>query len=143
MNTHVITLWKGGAVFLTEEQNEKMRDFGKEDKAIINGRQVYGSNIADIVPIDTYYKENPKETPTPEYKMLKTGEDEEDPLTRERYLNMARSTLKGLRKYIDESANPTPTALALAKKLVKNIEDAKNGTGKFAQTQKELISQLN
>ena len=143
MNTHVITLWKGGAVFLTEEQNEKMRDFGKDDKAIINGRQVYGSNIADIVPIDTYYKENPKETPTPEYKMLKTGEDEEDPLTRERYLNMARSTLKGLRKYIDESAKPTPTAIAIAKKLVRKIEDVKCGAEKFAISQADLIKELN
>ena len=140
MNTHVITLWKGGAVFLTEEQNEKMRDFGKDDKAIINGRQVYGANIADIVPIDKYYEENPKELPTPKYKQLEAPI--EKPLTRERYLHSARSTLKGLRQYIDGSSNPTPTALLIAKNLAKKIKDANEGVGSFAKSQIELINQL-
>jgi len=117
-----------------------MRDFGKDDKAIINGRQVYGANIADIVPIDKYYEENPKELPTPKYKQLEAPI--EKPLTRERYLHSARSTLKGLRQYIDGSSNPTPTALLIAKNLAKKIKDANEGVGSFAKSQIELINQL-
>ena len=138
MNTHVITLWKGGAVFLTEEQNEKMRDFGKDDKAIINGRQVYGANIADIVPIDKYYEENPKELPTPVYKELKA--EEMKPLTRNRYINASESMLRGLQKYIRESDNPSEWSLKAEKKLKIRIENAKNGIGGFAKSQIELIN---
>ena len=143
MKTHILLTYSGSRVELTQEQHDKFIDFGLADKIIIDGHLIKGNNISEIVPLAVYYKDHPKETPTPEYKMLKTGEDEEDPLTRERYLNMARFTLKGLRKYIDESAKPTPTALAIAKKLVEKIKDAKENKGEFEKTQKELISQLN
>jgi len=138
MKTHVIKLWKGGTVFLDKEQHAKMRDVGKEDKVIINGRDVYGSNIADIVPIDTYYKENPKELPTPVYKELKA--EEMKPLTRNRYINASESMLRGLQKYIRESDNPSEWSLKAEKKLKIRIENAKNGIGGFAKSQIELIN---
>ena len=140
MKTHIIVTYTGSKIEITAEQELKLRHLGKDDKVYIDSHLVKGSNIAEVLPIETYYQNHPKERPMPEYKALKAPEIK--PLTRERYINACRSTLRGIRQYIDNSPKPTPTALEIAKKIVKNIEDAKNGTGKFAKSQQEFVNQL-
>ena len=154
MTTHLVLTFSGSKIPVNEEQHDRLRNLGLKDNISIDGHFIKGSSISEIIPIEDYYMDHPKERPAPGFKMIELSQEEKDrmykerqealePLTRERYIHACRSTLKGLRKYIDESAKPTPTAIALAKKLVDKIKDVKGGAEAFAKSQKELISQLN
>ena len=140
MKTHIITTYTGDKYEITADQERQLETLGKNDKISINGSIIYGGNISGVPKIEDYYRNHPQERPMPEYKALEAPKEE--PLTRERYVNCARQTLKGIRQYIDESPNPTPTALLIAKNLAQKIKDAKEGGGKFAKSQKELVNQL-
>ena len=154
MTTHLVLTFSGSKIPVNEEQHDRLRNLGLKDNISIDGHFIKGSSISEIIPIEDYYHDHPKERPAPGFEMIELSQKEKDdmderireaqkPLTRERYLHSARSTLKGLRQYIDGSSNPTPTALLIAKNLAQKIKDANEGVGSFAKSQKELIKQLN
>jgi len=137
---YVLITFTGSKIFLTEEENNRFINLSLDQSVVIGKHRIKGSNIAEITPIDKYYQDHPQDRPEPSYKQLETPK--EKPMNKERYLNASRSTLKGLRQYIDEAEKPTKVALELAKKLAQKIKDIKADKIEFPTKQKELINQL-
>jgi len=151
--TYFLISIKGNKYRITEEQKEAIEKADLDHLIQLEEGSLKMHQVAEIISIEGYYHNHPKERPSPEIgrkiyteeEFKQAKEDTENrmkPLTRNRYINASESMLRGLQKYIRESDNPSEWSLKAEKKLKIRIENAKNGIGGFAKSQIELINQL-
>ena len=66
---YILKTFTGGNYEITEEQNLKLKSKSLGQNVEIDGRVIRCSNIAEIIPIEEYYQQNPNKRPqTQQYK---------------------------------------------------------------------------
>lgn len=113
--------------FITEKQYTTILSIG-QGKIIKSGEfTINTSTIAEILPVEDYYQNNPKERPQhTNYSFERPKYTPETKMTKVRYLRALNGMLKGVKKYIRQSGNPSEWSLKKEEELTRRIEIAKD-----------------
>jgi len=105
VKTHVIITHSGGNYFITNQQNERLREVGMEDYFETENNQIKGSSIAEIMTVEKYYETYPDKksnnygqppsfnAQTPDFKDFRSSEFSRNGLA---------SMIRGLKRSIAE-----------------------------------------
>lgn len=119
INTHVVLTYSGSKHFITSKQELALRGMNDNDRFYVNDKMVRVNTIKEIMSVEDFYKNNPKERPTyTNYTYSDYSSQISRILSPAKDKNRAlKGMIKGLNKYIRE--NPPAEK---AKELLKNME---------------------
>jgi hypothetical protein len=132
VKTHVILTFQKNKHFISQAVNEQLQKLSNNDMIKLDdGRMLRLSTVAEILPIEEYYKNHPDERP--QYNNYTNPKLEKvEPMTswsKRKQIRIYESCLKGIRKYMDsckrENKEPSEWSKEHKKRLIKLLEATK------------------
>ena len=103
--TYAVISFTGSHYLITQDQEKKLSMINKNDNIDINGAIVRGSNIAEIIPIQEYYKQYPEKRPEQTPQPIKYLPKEK--ISAERHAKRIQAMKDGFLRSVSDKNNLT------------------------------------
>ncbi len=126
INTHVVITFTGGKYFITKQYHNILKNLNFQGTITLNKSIIHAKNIAEVLPIQEYYKQHPKEIPAPKFPIFTPQEDQINQIlspikSKEKRIRALGQMMVGLKKYIIKNGTT-----GKAEKLLKHMETKLN-----------------